>query len=195
MEKTSKSNITPADKAAKKSEKMAQKQAKAAAKVAPRTDTSKVYELGYLLVPSIGNTALAKEEAALKDLFSSRGGELVSSESPVMIDLAYPMLKVVHTDREKATQAYFGWMKYEIETDQIIEIKKFLDASAPILRYLLVKTVRENTLLEGMMSLGKEEKKKFARLSDDGEEMAESDMAPIEGAIELDKSIDDLVIA
>ena len=173
---------------------MAQKQAKAAAKVAPRTDTTKVYELGYLLVPSIGDAALAKEEATLKDFFASRGGELISSESPVMIDLAYTMLKVVHTDREKAKQAYFGWMKYEIETDQIVDIKKALDARASVLRYLLVKTVRENTLLEGAMTLGKEEKKKFARLSDDGEVMAEDD-APVEGAIELDKSIDDLVIA
>src|SRR5579872_1100924 len=93
-------------KKAKKTEKRA--------KAETRTDSSKVYELGFLLVPSVGNEKVQTEVAALADVLAKNGAEMISSENPILIDLAYPMLKVIHAHREKCYQAYFGWMKFEI---------------------------------------------------------------------------------
>jgi hypothetical protein len=106
------------------------------------------------------------------------------------------MVKVIHAHREKCNQGYFGWMKFEIETDTIVPITKALDLSETVLRYLLVKTVRENTLVNGKMNLahGDEKMKKFDDEMDEEVE-AKIDVVPEVSEEELDKTIDNLVVA
>jgi ribosomal protein S6 len=185
MEKT-------ADKEVKKAKK-----ADKGPKMQTKTDTSKFYELGYILVPSLDQASATKEMDRIGELFTSRGGQYISGEMPVLIDLEYQMVKVIHAHREKCDQGYFGWMKFEIETEAINEIKKALDLSDSMLRYLLIKTVGENTLLNGKMSLalGDDKRKGFDDVSEEEIE-AMKEEAPVEvNQEELDKSIDDLVIA
>src|SRR6185369_8743907 len=120
-----------------------------------------------ILLPSVGDKVSAEVEA-LSGVITKNGGEMIASENPVMIDLEYQMVKVIHAHREKCNEGYFGWMKFEIETENIAEIKKFLDNSDTMLRYLLVKTVRENTLLNGKMNLSHgDEKKRPAKFTDE----------------------------
>lgn len=157
-------------------------------KVAPKTDSSKIYELGYILVASIPEEKIALEVASLKDLLTTNGAEVVSSEDPILIDLAYSMTKVVAAQRQKYSRGYFGWVKFEGEGEALTAIKKVLDLSPTILRYLIVKTVRENTLLNGKMVLRKEEREEVMA------EEAITDEALLE-VPEVDKVIDDLVIA
>jgi ribosomal protein S6 len=100
------------------------------------------------------------------------------------------MLKVIQTVRHKCSQGYFGWVKFELPKDEIKEIKKFLDGNDDVLRYLIIKTVRENTLLNGKMIFKKEEiMKKDVEVSE--EEVAGEPATPEE----IDKSIDELVIS
>ncbi len=56
------------------------------------------------------------------------------------------MLKVVGPKRDYYDTAYFGWIKYEAEPKAAAEIKKALDLSEKVLRYIIVKTIRENTI-------------------------------------------------
>ena len=111
-------------------------------------DLATVYEVSYLLLPSLALEqvpgALLPLEKAIKEL----GGEPISSENPILVDLAYPMTKVVQTTRHKCDKGYFGWMKFEMDKDGIKEIKKTLDLDENILRYLIIKTVKENTLFK-----------------------------------------------
>lgn len=165
-----------------------EKENKKLSKTANKTDTSKIYELGYILVSSLPDEKIAAEVDAIKQLLSKNGAELVSSEDPILIDLAYPMVKVVSTQRQKYSRGYFGWVKFENEPEALAEIKKALDLSATVLRYMIIKTVRENTLLNGKMVLRKEEREEVAP-----EEVVDEVLA--ESAEVLDKSIDDLVIA
>ena len=157
-------------------------------KAANKTDTSKIYELGYILVSSLPDEKIAEEVGSIKTLLAKNGAELVSSEDPILIDLAYPMVKVVSAQRQKYSRGYFGWVKFEGEPEALSEIKKALDLSTTVLRYMIVKTVRENTLLNGKMVLRKEEREEMAPEEVGDEVLAES-------AEVLDKSIDDLVIA
>lgn len=153
-------------------------------------DTMTVYEVSYLLLPSIASEQAPSKAEGLKDMLVSAGGEIISLEAPILIDLAYPMTKVVQTVRHKVNSGYFGWIKFEIEKEGIEAVKKALDNKEEILRYIIVKTVRENTLLNGKMMFKKEE------IKSQGED-ALSDIPEIEKEIvpeELDKSIDDLVI-
>lgn len=152
-----------------------------------------VYEASYLLLPSLAQEQVPAKAAALKSMLTSAGGAVISDEDPVLIDLAYPMTKVISTVRHKANSGYFGWVKFEISTDGIEKVKKAMDANDDVLRYLIIRTVRENTLLNGKMKFQKEE----GRRAEGDDSLSEE---PIEAAKEaapeeLDKSIDDLVIA
>lgn len=157
-------------------------------------DTLAVYEVSYLLLPSLALEQVPAKVAALKAQLTSAGGQMISDENPILIDLAYPMTKVVQTVRHKCTMGYFGWMKFEITKEGVEAVKKSFDLDNEILRYLIIRTVRENTLLSGKMKLKSEDvSKRFGGSLETEvvEPVAEKEATPEE----IDKSIDDLVIA
>lgn len=107
---------------------------------------SRIYELGYNLVPTIEEIDVPIQYGNLKELVSSFGGSIIADDMPKMIQLAYPMLKVVANVRSKYTNAYFGWIKFTMDTDKVLELKKKLDLDPKIIRFLILKTVKENTI-------------------------------------------------
>jgi len=167
-----------------------EKENTSASKTANKTDTSKIYEIGYLLVSSLPDEKIPGEVEEIKNVIAKAEGEVISSEDPILIDLAYPMVKVAGATRQKYSRGYFGWVKFEGEPTSLETIKKTLDLSSTILRYLIVKTVRENTLLNGKMVLRQEEREEMLPAEDMTDEAVEA----VEGEV-ADKAIDDLVIA
>jgi ribosomal protein S6 len=161
-------------------------------KTIEKGDMAVVYEVSYLLLPSLAQEQVPAKADAIQNIVTSAGGAVISGENPVLIDLAYPMVKVISTVRHKVVSGYFGWLKFELSAEGIEKVKKALDANDDVVRYLIIRTVRENTLLTGKMKLQKEER---VRREEDGA----SPDAPAEKAEvnpeEVDKSIDDLVIA
>jgi len=151
-----------------------------------------VYEASYLLLPTLSQEQVPGKVASIKEAIASLGGTLVSDEDPILIDLAYSMTKVVQTSRHKANQGYFGWVKFEIAKSSINQVKKFFDNNVDVLRHLIIKTVKENTLLNGKMKLKSEDKTKREEDPMTGEALATTEEVPAE---ELDKTIDDLVVA
>lgn len=109
-------------------------------------DGRKVYELGYLLVPTLGSEDVPAHYTALKDLITSLGGELITDEMPKFIPLAYAMTKITPSSRSKFDSAYFGWAKFFMEADKAIDLKKKVEANTKIIRFLILKTVKENTM-------------------------------------------------
>ncbi|OIO30051.1 hypothetical protein COX93_01950 [Candidatus Nomurabacteria bacterium CG_4_10_14_0_2_um_filter_30_12] len=107
---------------------------------------SRVYELGYLLIPTIGEENVPVVYGNLKELITSLGGEIISDEMPKMIFLAYQMLKVTQNVRNRFDTAYFGWVKFEMGSDKILELKKKVDLDPNFIRFLILKTVKENTI-------------------------------------------------
>ncbi|MDQ5949342.1 MAG: small subunit ribosomal protein [Patescibacteria group bacterium] len=158
-----------------------------------KEDMMTVYEVSYLLLPSLAVEQVSSTVDFITKKIKELDGAVISSESPILIDLAYPMTKVIQTNRHKCQSAYFGWVKFEMSRDSVEGVKKTLDTSDDVLRYLLVKTVRENTLLNGKMMLRKEESLK--KEEGDTDDVVE-DVVPEEPTTpeEIDKSIDDLVI-
>jgi len=107
---------------------------------------SRVYELGYLLVPTISEENVPVVFGNLKELVSSLGGVAISDEMPKRLPLAYAMAKVMANVRNKFNTAYFGWIKFMMDSDKVLELKKKLDLDPNIIRFLLLKTVKENTI-------------------------------------------------
>jgi ribosomal protein S6 len=107
---------------------------------------SQVYELGYLLLPTIAEADVPINYGNIKELVLSFGGEIIMDEMPKMIPLAYSMQKVISNTRKKFNSAYFGWIKFVMDSQKVLEMKKSLDLDPNFIRFLILKTVRENTI-------------------------------------------------
>lgn len=107
---------------------------------------SRIYELGYLLVPAIKEEDIPVNYGNLKELVLSFGGEIISDEMPKMISLAYTMRKVTSNVRNKFNTAYFGWIKFIMNTQKVLELKKKIDLDPNFIRFFILKTVKENTI-------------------------------------------------
>jgi ribosomal protein S6 len=153
------------------------------------TGNERIYELGYLLVPTISEEDLPVSYGNLKDTVSSFGGAVISDEMPKMIPLAYQMVKVVSNIRNKFNTAYFGWIKCTMDSDKVLELKKKLDLDPTIIRFLILKTVKENTIAaKRFVRADMHRKPKTAK--EDGGETA----VPINKE-EIDKEIEAMVAA
>ena len=70
----------------------------------------RIYEVSYLLVPTISEDELPVNYGNLKELVASLSGNVVSDEMPKMMNLAYPMYKTLQNVINKFETAYFCWM-------------------------------------------------------------------------------------
>ena len=151
---------------------------------------TRVYEVGYLLVPTIAGEDVPALYTGLKDLVVKLGGEMISDEMPKMINLAYTMPKVVSNVRSKFNTAYFGWVKFEMDPDKISDLKKKLDLDHNIIRFLITKTVKENTIAAKRFVYRETPRRKTPMQKKDESEAS----APINKE-EVDKEIDAMVSA
>ncbi len=105
-----------------------------------------VYEVGYLLVPTIAEENVGGEVTSLKDMLSLNGAQFISDEYPKMMELAYEMSRNIANKKNKFTTGYFGWVKFELPTENALTVKANLDKNESVIRYLMIKTVRESTM-------------------------------------------------
>lgn len=153
---------------------------------------SQVYELGYHIVSSVGEENLAAETSNIKELIEKAGGIFVSEDYPKSVKLAYEISKSMEGKNQKFDNAYFGWIKFEIKKEDVMKIKEGLDGNANILRFIIIKTVRESTTAPKITAFDKKAKilpKKTKALSVRKEEKKE-----IISEEELDKTIEELVV-
>ncbi|MBI2627562.1 30S ribosomal protein S6 [Candidatus Nomurabacteria bacterium] len=147
---------------------------------------SRVYELGYLLVPTIKEEDVSVNYGNLKELISSFGSEIITDEMPKMINLAYSVRKVISNVRSNFNKAYFGWTKFTMNGEQVLELKKNLNLNPNFIRFLILKTVKENTIAAKRFVRGEIYRKpKLKNIEDET-------VVPINKE-EIDKEIDALV--
>ena len=151
---------------------------------------AQVYELGYHIVPTVAEENLPKEAEALKAIVLMDGGSLVSLGEPKLINLAYSMTKSVADIKKKFNTAYFGWLKFETKSELMPTIKKAVDANPNVLRYLLIKTVRENTLYTPKLNSVKVGEKEAPK----AKKSVKTDEKKATSVEDIDKSIDELIV-
>lgn len=161
---------------------------------------NRVYELGFHFVPTISEDDAAVQFSHLKSIIEKREGTFIAEEAPTLINLAYELTKTVKAVKGHYNNAYFGWVKFEVSPESIPEIEKDVKAFEPILRYLLISTVRESTLAPTTSKEGKKGKDKDSEGNDIAADAVATEevVAPAEtlasvDEAEIDKSIDQLV--
>lgn len=148
---------------------------------------TRLYELGFILVPTTPETEVSSKVESLKTLIKGVEGVISSEGAPEYIDLAYTMERSVGSKKYKYSQGYFGWLKFETTPDALLALKKALDADLDIVRYILLKTNTENTIV---FKKPKVEAKRDMESSD--EEPAE-DIEEVEEDIAAHESLPDLM--
>jgi ribosomal protein S6 len=106
------------------------------------TDLTK-YELGYHLVPSLGEDDLALRVKDLHQAIVDAGGTVIKDGHPVPFVLAYTMSKLRAGKWENYDSSYFGWVRFEAPPEAIAEVKEVLDHADVMIRYLVIKLEEE----------------------------------------------------
>lgn len=150
-------------------------------------DDSLVYEVGFHLLPTVEESDVPVEAAKIRSIIEENGGAIISEEAPKMIVIAYDISKNINSKRQKFNKAYFGWIKFEIDPSQISQVKSKIENVANILRFVIIKTVKEDTMHIHKAPMFRKEDNKEEK----GETQTEK---PKASEAEIDKSIDELVI-
>ncbi len=103
-----------------------------------------VYEIGYLVLPSIPEDKLSDVVDKIKAAVAEAGGAVLDGEEPFKQDLAYTMTKVVGASRYVVGEAYLGWLKFELEGAGAPAVKEAFDKIDELLRFLFIKAPRES---------------------------------------------------
>ncbi len=141
---------------------------------------STVYEISYLLDPSLEEEDLSSVISSVKESFESKGGIFVSEAWPKKMILSYKILVSKDGKKSDYDTAYFGWQKYEVASDKINEVKTDIEKNISIVRFMIIKTTREDIAPFKPRAIRTEQKDAKQPISISKEE--------------LDKTIEELVI-
>lgn len=108
-----------------------------------------VYEFSSLFVPELDGSALSQIVDSITKKITDLEGEIIAVGESVYIKTAYQVEKSINNKIKKVDHAHFNWVKFALAPTKIAEFEKFikLDLNESVMRYLIIKTVRENTQL------------------------------------------------
>lgn len=113
-----------------------------------KQDRLTVYEIGYLIASSVPEDKVGNEIEAIKKIINNSGASVIAEGTPIRQPLAYTIKrKTVGGSYDKYDEAYFGWVKFEVDSSAIESVKKSIEILPSIIRVLVITTVKENTYL------------------------------------------------
>lgn len=110
------------------------------------TVDSRVYEISFIFDNKLDEGTALEKSNAIKQSIATLGGSFISEETPYMRELAYEMTRVVNNVNVRFNEGYFGWIKFELDGAKVKELEKGIKLDEEVVRYLVVKTVKENTV-------------------------------------------------
>lgn len=147
----------------------------------------KIYELGFLLVPALGDEKMGSESDNIRNILEA-SGKIISSEAPKTQELEYDMDKVTSGKKQHFSSAYFGFFIFETEANNIEKIKKELDKNDNILRFLMIVRTKDSLVVPKRKTVSTSASKSLGI----GKQKVPVKIEKIDEK-ELDKTIDELV--
>lgn len=100
--------------------------------------SGKLYEIGYLIVPTVPQAELEEEVDAVLDAITDNDGEIQYQQSPELRDLAYAMEQKTESGRQEFDSAHFGWVQFSIDPSNVEAAQERINAREDVLRTLLI---------------------------------------------------------
>lgn len=157
-----------------------------------KEEDTQIYEVGFHIIPMVPEEGVPAVVTELKDGIQGHGGVVIAEEFPRFRPLVYTVRKAIGGKYNKFNSAYFGWVKFEAPTAGARAIDKFFSGHEKILRSILIKTVRENTMAPQKAFVPRDAKT-VAKAPGVGSLKRPEDKAPVSEE-ELDKTIAELVV-
>jgi len=150
-------------------------------------ETTPVYEVGFHLVPQVGDDGVA---AVVEKLRKALGdAEIIAEGFPAKMSLAYTIERADQGKREKFSESYFGFIKFAAPSETIATLEEALK-TPQILRHLIIHTTREDLMTRPTRAV-------FTSDRLEGQTIAKPTTAPEKaGEVseeELEKSIESIV--
>lgn len=149
----------------------------------------RVYEIGFHLIPSLSEEEIADEVAGIKKAIEDADGMFITEGYPKMRNLEYTIEVPITMPKTRFDHAQFGWIKFEAGVEAPDVIKETLSRNNNIIRMIIVKTARENTLYGYKLRQKKEAEEAEEREVSSGS--VEQEKVSDE---EIDKSIEEIIV-
>lgn len=114
-------------------------------KAAVEKNGARIYEIGYLITPSVMEDGLEKAVSSIRAEIEKTGGNFIAEGAPSLTKLSYSITTLEDGKKVKNDRAYFGWLKFEVQSSAVDTLEKLLKQNAKILRSIMFQTVREDT--------------------------------------------------
>lgn len=151
---------------------------------------SRIYEIGYHIIPTVPEDGLEKVVNAIRTVIEKAGGSFIAEGAPALMKLAYDMDAREGDRRVTHDRAYFGWLKFEAAPEVAALVDEALRTDQDILRYIVFKTVREDTRARVKMQV-REVRRAESAAAAPRSPRTEEVSAPVSEA-DLDKALKDL---
>lgn len=156
-------------------------------------ESSKLYELGFHIVGTIDSNKVASVIDEIKSLIQTHHGDIVREGEVREITLAYTMVKHVAGVNKKYNQAFFDWIKFTMNSEDVVNLKSALDSKDNIIRFILVKTVNDDEHSTSKMVELEESEEDVPEKEVVAEVVAVEDVPEKDKNVEIDEAIDEMV--
>jgi ribosomal protein S6 len=152
----------------------------------------RIYEVGYHVLSTVKEEEVEAVVSTIRKDIEKAGGSLITEGAPQSVKLSYTMSVNKGGKNTHYERAYFGWIKFEADSEATGKLKETLTSDENILRFLIFKTLREDTRVSARPKTLREVRrtdkitstpKKGAEPKEVSEEVSEKD---------LDKALDDI---
>jgi ribosomal protein S6 len=156
-----------------------------------KNSDEKIYEVGYHIISSVSEENIPGEVEKIKAYLAKEKAVIISEEAPKLRPLAYSIKKAFGGTYKVFDKAYFGFIKFELpEGADIKTIDLGMKNNESVLRHIVIKTVRENTMYSPKITVYSDKDAKIKTNFKEDKAVKDEKPASIE---EIDKSIDALV--
>ena len=107
----------------------------------------RIYEIGYHIIPTVKEEDIEKVVGEIRSKIETSGEKaaFIAEGAPSLIKLAYPMSVREGEKYTEYDRGYFGWIKFEAAASIVSVLNEALKSNPNILRFVIWKTVREDT--------------------------------------------------
>jgi ribosomal protein S6 len=157
-------------------------------------ESSKLYELGFHIVGTIDSNKVASVIDEIKNLIQTHHGDIVREGEVREMTLAYTMIKHVAGVNKRYSQTFFDWIKFNMNTEDVANLKSALDLNENIIRFILLKTVNDDAhSTSKMVEVEEDEEVTETEAAPEKIEVAKEAIIEKDKNVEIDEAIDEMV--
>ena len=151
----------------------------------------RIYEIGYHIIPTAKEEDFERIVGEVRSVIEKNGGTFIAEGAPSLMRLAYPMSAREGDRRVEHDRAYFGWIKFEAGVTIAESLSTALKRDPNFLRFIIWKTIREDTRARMKAPTMREVKRTDTIKSAPRQAATEASAAPVSEA-DLEKALSEI---